>query len=274
MCLLGIFSLFTNNQENYKQKLIEESSLSDMEDGSNRDNVEEENNKTLLENYGYNAFMTFFQDIPQSIALIIIMTSCGLKNDPDNPTGVSLPGYLDLIPQFGNTAAGIAAAFEASRLIAICKKDSSADNVINAILYTIFSASTIFNGLANTIIILSNEDNRETHLISTISTFIALIANFLILCREEIKLTEQIYSEEESNNAQRNKDIFHLVCSFNLNVSIVTSFLVTLGKINRNLGAYGYLFGTWFGQVPELIEPTIKKINNIKSDEYLPVSSI
>lgn len=231
--------------------------LIDSENGSNYssigDEAEEQDHKTLLENYWYNASMTVFQDLPQSIALIVIMVNGGLKQDPDNPTGVSLQGYLNLIPQLGNTTAGLVAAHEATRLITLCRSKPISENFISAVLYTVFSVSTIINGITNISILLANEEGKEADLLSSVSTFIALSATFLILCREEIKLLDKISRNDEGNKS----NVFHLICSFNLNISITTSFLVNLGIINRNLGAYGYLFGTWFGQVPELVEPTI-----------------
>lgn len=238
----------------------ESTALIGSENNSGYIPIEEENNKTLLENYWYNLSMTVFQDLPQSIATIAIMVKGGLTEDPDNPTGVSLPGYLDLIPQLGNTMAGIVAAHEATRLISIFRENPASENLVNAILYSVFSTSTILNGLTNITTVLCDVHNKETDLLSTMSTFIALTATFLILCREEMKLLNKIRTNAPHNDGNYQKDIFHLICSFNLNVSITTSFLVSLGKISRNAGAYGYLFGTWFGQVPELIEPTLHKI--------------
>ena len=93
----------------------------------------------------------------------------------------------------------------------------------------------------------------------------------MILCREEAKLINQIYLTMHQNTGSNMTTIFHLVCSFNLNISIVTSFLVQLGMISLNLGAYGYLFGTWLGQVPELIEPTVNKINGCRRHVAQPL---
>lgn len=226
-------------------------------------NTDESNKKTLLENYKYNASMTLLQDLPQSIITISVMMHDGLKNDPNNPTGVSLPGYWDLIPQLGNTIAGLAAAHEAMRLITVSRTTCTSDNVIQALLYTVFSVSTIANGLTNISVLLGKPSNTDvntetnTDLISTVTTLIALTSCFLILCREELKLFKLINAETEQPLTHTKENMFHLICSLNLNVSIITASLVTLGQISRDAGAYGYLFGTWFGQVPELIEPTI-----------------
>lgn len=222
--------------------------------------ITSEGHKTLLENYGYNAFMTLFQDLPQSIVTVYIMSHGGLKNTPDNPTGVSLPGYLNLIPQFGNTAAGLAAAHEAVRLIKLCQHNQTANHVLNAALYAIFSLSTITNGVTNTVTILSAEHDETADFVSNASTYIALLSNLLILFREEIQLIRNLCFETRHDEKHREKQ-FHLVCSLNLNISIITALLVTTGNISLTEAAIGYLVGTWLGQMPELIEPTIERVN-------------
>lgn len=215
--------------------------------------------KTLLENYGYNAFMTFFQDIPQTIATVAIMATKGLHKNPDNPTGVSLPGYLDLIPQFGNAAAGLAAATEAYRLSIFFKHNPSPGRFSKAALYTIFSLSTVLNGVTNIINIFDEDDNDELTKLARITTLLALSANFIILCKEEIELLKKSCTKESSAKWYEHS-IFHLVTSINLNISIITSSLATVGLVDRNVGAYGYLWGTWMGQIPELIKPTIDNV--------------
>lgn len=232
----------------------------------NQENISDDNHKTLLENYYYNAFMTVFQDIPQTIATAVVLTTTGLTKSPDNPTGVSLPGYLNLIPQSGNTIAGFAIGIEAMRLITVCGEKRTCDNLIMAMLYTIFSVSIILNGTTNiSTMLLGDKASDEASTLSIASTLIALSANFLILCREEVKLLNKIYKDIEQNDKnEMKKSGFHIICSLLLNLSIITAFLATTKLASREVGAYGYFIGTWLGQVPELINPTIKRCNRCK----------
>ncbi len=223
------------------------------------DSADKQANKTLLENYWYNAFMTFFQDIPQTIALLVVLFQTGLHNDADNPTGVSLPGYLDLIPQFGNTAAGAAAGYEAIRLIQLSRRTRQIRHAFNAFLYSVFSFSTMLNGIDNTVRTLHRNNSSPSEL-ANITTYIALVFNFCILCREEGLLVRSLYRKRHQSLSEKKGDQFHLICSINLNVSIVTSFLETSQKASHLVGAIGYLYGTWLGQVPELVEPTIERV--------------
>ncbi len=212
--------------------------------------------KTLLENYWYNAFMTIFQDLPQTIATVVVMTTVGLKITPDNPTGVSLPGYLNLIPQFGNSAAGLAAAYEAYCLACCCKTHFNLNRFTATFLYTVFSVSTITNGVTNIILTL-NEENSNS--LSQATTIAALSANFLILGIEELQLSYKICVKNLSFRSHL-LDLFHLICSINLMISILTAYLVTFNLISYNAAAYGYLIGTWLGQIPELIHPTFIRV--------------
>lgn len=228
---------------------------------TNKSPTQVENDKTLLENYWYNIFMTVCQDLPQSIATANVMATTGLQDDPDNPTGVSLPGYLNLIPQIGNTIAGMAAAYETAGLITTCCVDPTQEKILKSFLYSVFSISTILNGLTNIAMIFLNIKDESFLKFAMLTTYFALSANFIILCQEEMKLLHNIYKKNDESETPLEKKYFHLICSINLNVSIITSLLATTKMANRNIGAYGYLWGTWFGQAPELIEPTKKRVS-------------
>ena len=153
------------------------------------------------------------------------------------------------------------------RLISVCRANPTRDNFINAMLYTVFSVSTVINGLTNIQTTLTTSGSNWADITSTFTTIMALISNFLILCREEAKLFHEITSDVEKNEGEHKENIFHFICSCNLNISIITAFAATLGKISHNAGAYGYLYGTWLGQIPELIEPTINMIRQCLSQK-------
>lgn len=224
--------------------------------------------KTLLEHYGYNAFMTLFQDIPQTIFTIYFMATVGLKESPDNPTGVSLPGYYNLIPQCGNSAAGFAASVVAIKMFRQYYENAAGYTLFNAIIYSIFGLSTVLNGVGNIFTTLTGNDSDEANLTANITTFIALAANFIILFKEELHLLAKMYADKQ-NKLSWKADAFHLFCSLSLMLSIITSFLATIGWADRNVGAYGYLWGTWVGQVPELVEPTLERLRPERDEEAL-----
>jgi hypothetical protein len=262
--------MFPNNK--IQQPLIPITEIDQPEDQS----VEKQGDnggdspKTLLENYYYNALMTVFQDLPQTIATAVVMSTTGLTEAPDNPTGVSLPGYLNLIPQSGNTIAGFAIGLEAMRLITVCREKRTCDNLMMAVLYTIFSVSIVLNGTTNiSTTLLDDKASDRASSLSLASTLIALSANFLILCREEIKLLNKLHENIEKNeHIEIKKNGFHTICSLLLNLSIITAFLATTKLASREVGAYGYFIGTWLGQVPELIDPTVKKFKSCNPRDY------
>lgn len=220
--------------------------------------IPQEEDKTLLGNYWFNASMTFLQDIPQTIATIVVMATTGLQNDPNNPTGVSLPGYLDLIPQIGNTMAGTAATYAASEMFSTYRTTPSKQLLLKACLYAVFGISTMLNGTGNIAAMFLDPSNNKIEQFAMITTFMALSSNFSILLEEEARMLQK---EDKSL-----KDNISLLCSINLNISIITAFLATTKLANRNVGAYGYLWGTWAGQVPELIEPTKQRIKKQVSE--------
>ncbi len=217
-----------SKKNNLKMPLILEDTVGEQS-AELQEEKDQDNHKTLLENYYYNAFMTVFQDLPQTLATAVVMSTTGLTESPDNPTGVSLPGYLNLIPQFGNTIAGFAIGVEAMRLITVCRERRTCDNLMQAMLYSIFSVSIVLNGTTNiSTTLLGEKTSDEVSLLSIASTLIALSANFLILCREEIKLLNKIHKSVEKNDGNEiKKNGFHTICSLFLNLSIITAFLAT-----------------------------------------------
>lgn len=223
--------------------------------------------QTLLSNYWFNASMTFLQDIPQTIATIIVISTTGLQDDPNNPTGVSLPGYLDLIPQIGNTLAGSAATYAACGMFAKYRTEPSSQLLMKACLYAVFGLSTMLNGTSNIVALFFDPENDELSQFAMLTTFIALSSNLGILAEEELHL---LYKEDKSFN-----DILSFICSINLLLSIVTALLATTKLASRNVGAYGYLWGTWAGQVPELVVPTKQLIEKyaINISDYVKSNS-